>query len=86
VKGGDVADTSLSMPGLRYKKSPPKEIVASEALVLQHKIIIIGGNQQPTLEVGSVRLLGFPALTKRAAASPFHCCLVSPSSRRAVVL
>jgi len=30
-----------------------------------------------------MRLLVIPALTKLAAASPFHCCLVSPGSKRA---
>src|ERR1019366_9882644 len=29
-----------------------------------------------------MRLLAIPALTKLAAASPFHCCLVSPGSKR----
>jgi len=32
-----------------------------------------------------MRLLVIPAQTKLAAASPFHCCLVSPGSKRAIV-
>ena len=32
-----------------------------------------------------MRLLVIPVLTKLAAASPFHCCLVSPGSKRAIL-
>ena len=60
------------------KKSPPKELVPLEALAF-HKI---NGNQEPTLEVGSVQLLAIPAQTKLAAASPFHGYSVSPGSKR----
>ena len=52
-----------------------------EALAL-HKI---NGNQEPTLEVGSVQLLAIPVQTKLAAASPFHGYSVSPGSKRAFV-
>jgi hypothetical protein len=33
-----------------------------------------------------MRLLVIPAQTKLAAASPFHCCLVTTGSKRAFVL
>jgi hypothetical protein len=52
-----------------------------EALAF-HKI---NGNQEPTLEVGSVQLLAIPVQTKLAAASPFHGYFVSPGSKRAFV-
>jgi hypothetical protein len=32
-----------------------------------------------------MQLLVIPAQTKLAAASPFHCCLVSPGSKRTFV-
>lgn len=38
------------------------------------------------LEVGSMRLLVIPMLTKLAAASPFHGHFVSPGSKRAFLL
>jgi hypothetical protein len=41
----------------------------------------INGGQQAALEADSPRLLVIPVLTKLAAASPFHCRLVSPGSK-----
>src|SRR5580698_7184163 len=76
------------------KKSPPKENVASEARAVEHKIVVVG-NQQPALEVSNARPLVFPALTKRAEASPstavscrlaqgglLSCCLPNHVDRR----
>ena len=68
--------------GFRGRKIAPEGyLLFGGACLSQVKV----GDQWPALEVGSTRPLVIPIQTKLAAASPFHCCLVSPGSKKAFV-
>jgi hypothetical protein len=67
------------------KKSPPKETVASEALAVEHKIVVmVGTSGRRRRSVAHNHW--YPHANEASSGFPVHGCLVSPSSKRAYIL